>query len=360
MERVYLDLAKAFLTRGLAVDMVLAKAEGPLLRDLPEGINLVDLNVPRRLRLVRAYPALRDYFARRKPKVAIPVWDYVDLVPLWAAWRSQIPCLWVLHNTPSYLRDVRGLKGRVAVWGARKALREALCHPLARVGAVSLGVAEAFARFVGAEPSLIKVLPNPLDRGRIVALAKEEPSELPLDKGEPFLVAVGRLHSQKGFDLLLRAYAFLVKQKPFLEAKLLILGDGPERAKLEALTDLLGLSSRVFFLGYRANPYPYLRLARGLVVSSRYEGLPTVILEALALKKPVVAAESEGGVAEALAWGKLGILVPRTVEGLAQGMEQLLVRGMELPEEELEAHLERYSLESAVRAYLEVMGELWG
>ncbi len=354
VERVYLDLAQALVREGLRVDLVLAKGEGPLLAQLPEGIRLWDLGVPRRLRLVRAYAPLRSYLAEARPRVVLPVWDYLDWIPLRAAWRARVPFLWVLHNVPAYLADIPSpLKRYAALWAARYALKAAVNHPLGRVGAVSRGVAQAFARFAGVPEVGIRVLPNPIYVHRIQTLSKEKA----LTPRAPYFVAIGRLHPQKGFSLLLQAFFVLSKVDP--DVRLLVLGEGPERERLEALARSLGLENRVAFLGFVANPYPYLREARALVITSRYEGLPTVALEALALRVPVVATQSEGGLQEALGGGRFGIITPRSPQDLANGMARVLAHGLAWDEAALEAHLSRYSPESALRAYLGVLEEVW-
>jgi UDP-N-acetylglucosamine:LPS N-acetylglucosamine transferase len=102
VERVYLDLAGGLEAKGLRVDMVLAKAEGVFLSHMPEGVGLVDLGVPRKLRLLRAYGALRAYLQERRPRVVVPVWDYLDAVPLWASWENGLPVLWVSVSVKAY------------------------------------------------------------------------------------------------------------------------------------------------------------------------------------------------------------------------------------------------------------------
>ena len=354
VERVYLDLARAMVKEGLRVDFVLAKAEGPLVAQLPEEVRLLDLNVPRRLRLLRAYTPLRNYLAQARPRVVLPVWGYLDWIPLQAAWQTGTPFIWVLHNPPAYLNDVPNpFKRRTALWIARQALRRAVGHPLGRVGAVSRGVARAFARFAGVSEEAIRVLPNPLDVDRVRRLAQES---VPLP-GVPYFLALGRLHPQKGYPFLLEAFSILAKRHS--DVRLLVLGEGPERPRLEDLARTLGLTDRVAFLGFMVNPYPYLRGAKALVMASLYEGLPTVVLEALALRVPVVATEAEGGLLEALGDGRFGIVTPRSPQALAHAMERVLSDGFAWDETALKDHLNQHSPEAALRSYMSVLEEIW-
>lgn len=359
VERVYLDLAGGLAAKGLRVDMVLAKAEGAFLSHMPEGVGLVDLGVPRKLRLLRSYGALRAYLQERRPRVVVPVWGYLDAVPLWASWENGLPVLWVLHNAPAYFRDLPLPKRQVAVWSARWALRRAASHPRTRIGAVSQGVARAFSLFADIPEASIKVLPNPISAERIHLLANESLPLLPFLGEDPYWVAVGRLHPQKGFELLIRAFALFSGRYPDSRVHLLLLGEGPQRPRLEILIRQLGLQDKVHLLGHVPNPYPYMRRARGLLLASRYEGLPTVVLEALVLGVPVLATEAEGGLREALGNGSFGLVVPRTLEALAEGMVRLWRGEINLSAQTLADHLAVYTLSAAVKAYTNLFEEIW-
>lgn len=139
------------------------------------------------------------------------------------------------------------------------------------------------------------IIPNPVDIGfiRSRALAEAPASGFAADALE--LVAAGRLQPVKGYDLLLDALAQVQDRRLCLT----LVGDGPERANLERQAEALGLAGRVRFAGMQANPYPFFRRAAAFVLSSRYEGFPNVVLEALACGAPVIATPL-GGVKEVL------------------------------------------------------------
>ncbi|MEZ5659159.1 MAG: glycosyltransferase [Burkholderiaceae bacterium] len=152
-------------------------------------------------------------------------------------------------------------------------------------------------------PERTSVIHNPVDGPRIRALASAPmPTGVAAWETAPGaptrptrrLLAIGRLAPQKGFDLLLRAIA----QIPLDSVRLAIIGQGDELGRLMALSEALGIRSRVSFLGYQANPYAFIARADALISSSRYEGLPNVVLEALALNKPVIATPAPGGLRE--------------------------------------------------------------
>ena len=174
------------------------------------------------------------------------------------------------------------------------------------------------------------VIHNPVDVARLRRFAAQTlPAGVSTTEasGALKLVATGRLVEQKGFDLLLEA----VSRCRHLPIRLAILGEGPKRAELEAQARALGILDRVHFAGFQPNPYPFLRWADAFVLSSRFEGFPNVVLEALACGCPVIATPAPGGVRE-LVGGVDGCVLATAVsaEALAQAIQQF-VRGVEVP-----------------------------
>lgn len=144
------------------------------------------------------------------------------------------------------------------------------------------------------------------------------PAELDLSEGAPKLLALGRLHRNKGFDTLLRALALLPG------AELALAGDGPEKAALEKLAAELGVAPRVRFLGWRQDAGALLSACDVFVCSSRHEPLGNIVLEAWSAQKPVVAVASQGP-SELIEQGRTGLLVPQeSPEALAEGISTLL------------------------------------
>jgi glycosyltransferase involved in cell wall biosynthesis len=147
------------------------------------------------------------------------------------------------------------------------------------------------------------VINNPIDTARVRRMCREgsdaDGATSPVQRDAPLrLLAIGRLTWQKGFDLLIDAIAMCERTKPHLT----ILGEGPLRAEIERMAIHKGLGGRVELVGFQANPYRYFGRADALILSSRYEGFPNVVLEALACGLPVISTPASG--------------VPEIIEGL--------------------------------------------
>ena len=174
-------------------------------------------------------------------------------------------------------------------------------------------------------------------------------------------MALGRLQeTQKDFTTVIKAFAAAQRKRPFPHP-LLIVGDGPDRKQLEALAVAEGVKDTVHFVGFQVNPYPFIAGATALLFGSRYEGLPTVLIEAQALGIPVVATECPTGVREILQSGRSGILVPTgDIAGMKDGILRLL-REPELAVAFRQAAAEllpRFNIQYAVREFQRgVLGE---
>lgn len=221
--------------------------------------------------------------------------------------------------------------------------------------AVSQGVADDLEGLIGTGRARVLVIPNPVvtpDLTALAAAAADHPWFAPEPIAPPVVLAAGRLSPQKDFPTLIRAFALLVRQR---DLRLLILGEGPERAALETLIQDLGLTGRVALPGFRANPFALIARARLFVLSSAWEGLPGVLIQAMACGTPVVATDCPSGPREVLADGRYGPLVPvGDPQALAQAMGETLDQPMD--SDVLRARAADFGLAPVTRRYLEVLG----
>jgi glycosyltransferase involved in cell wall biosynthesis len=312
-ERVFLDLAAAFVERDVDVDLVVCHIDGPLVSAIPDRVAVVDLGVPRAL---RALPALRRYLTRSRPMLLCSALTHTNAIAVAAArsTRPRVPVVVSHHNTLSQaLNNAATRRDRLAGWTIR------LAYPRAdAIIAVSQGVADDLVRTARLDPRAITVIANPVDYARIHELAEAPAGHPWLDeKTSDVVLAIGRLHPQKDFGTLIRAFARLP-----LTHRLVILGEGDERESLEHLSHELGVADRVDLPGFVANPYSFMRRADVLALSSQCEGLPTVLIEALPFPIAIVATDCSSGPREILRNGDYGTLVaPGDDIGLAKAIE---------------------------------------
>ncbi|ALV56182.1 MULTISPECIES: glycosyltransferase [Burkholderia] len=179
---------------------------------------------------------------------------------------------------------------------------------------------EAEKMFAGSGVRVVE-LPNVID----IAAIRQQATASVEWPAERFVVSVARLdEGQKDHRTLLRAYAQWRARRPDA-VDLVLLGDGPDRAALEQLADELRIRDAVHFMGYCANPFPYVRAAEALVLSSRYEGFGMVLGEAMALGTPVLAADCPTGPRDMLDDGRAGLLVPvGDVDAMSAALERLV------------------------------------
>lgn len=220
------------------------------------------------------------------------------------------------------------------------------------VVAVSQGAADDMVRTAGLAADRVSVIYNPVITPGLLAARHAPPPHPWLEPGQPPVVlGVGRLTAQKDFPNLLRAFALVRRQRP---ARLIILGEGPDRAELEALVSQLGLGTDAVLPGYHPAVPAFMARAAVFVLSSAYEGLPTVLIEAMALTRSLVSTDCPSGPREILQHGRLGRLVPmRDPEALSQAIVASLDHPGTIASDEA---LEPYTEKAAVENYLRAVG----
>ena len=343
-ERVMLSLALGFADRGLAVDLVLVRAEGTYLAEVPPHVRIVDLGARR---ASRGILALVRYLRRERPAALVSTSSHANLVALLAKRLARV-------STRVVLRQAETLSGREHSdgLGVLIPLLARYCYPWADVlVAGSEGVARDLTTAIGLARERIRVVPNPVVPTELPALASA-----PLDDpwfaagSDPVVLGVGRLVREKDFPTLIRAFAKVRQQRP---ARLMILGEGSERASLETLVAEIGLQRAVSLPGFAPNPFRYMARAAVYVLSSSTEGLPGALVQALACGAPAVATDCDNGPREVLDGGRYGRLVPvGNVAALADAI--LSAIGEPTPPVPKEAW-RQYSQDAAVEQYLRIL-----
>ncbi len=344
-ERVMVNLAKGFAEQGLKVDLVLAKAEGPYLSQIPPGVRVVDLQASR---VLASLAGLMRYLKRERPAALLSAMDHANIVAIWARKIAGVSCRLVIsvHTTLSRATEnASNLRGRFMP-------RLIRCfYPWAdMVVAVSQGVADDLISITGLPRERVKVIYNPIVTPELLQKAKETINHPWFKPGEPpVILSVGRLTPAKDFPTLIRAFAHVRGERP---ARLIILGDGEERPKLESLVRELGLQDDVSMPGFVDNPYPYMARSAVFVLSSLWEGLPTVLIEAMAVRTPVVSTDCPSGPREIAELTRGCFLVPSS-DPLALG--SVIKRVMDKPRNMTYLDLELFTVTYATNSYREVL-----
>lgn len=301
-ERYAVNLSRALHERGHRVDLVVGRAVGELVDEVAPGVRLVELgrshNSSNLIRLAR-------YLRSERPDALLPALIGANNISVLAARLSRAP-------TRVVISQHTGIKPSLQKGGWKNKLLAVLArwtYPRAdAVVAVSNAVREDVLGFMRIDPGKVTVIYNPVVTADLKRRAEEPLTDPWFGPDQPPVVlGVGRLALHKNWDDLIRAFS---EMRDTLACRLLIFGQGPEEENLVALADELGVSDDIRFGGQVPNPLPYMREAAAFALVSRFEGLPTVLIEALYVGTPIVATDSHGGGREILGGGEFGSLVP--------------------------------------------------
>ncbi len=344
-----LHLAQGFVGRGLTVDLILVRATGLNLQSVPPNVRIVDLNCSHsRLSIWK----LISYLRRERPRAMLSALDTLNVIAILAKWLSgtdtrlaiSLTCfISLVYNRKNADVFTRSIYARITFFALKVLYRFA-----DRIVAISSGVADDCAELAHIPRSRIEVLYLPVITPNLHERAREPISHAWFrPEAPPVIIAVGRLSKAKDYPTLIKAFSILLKRKP---ARLLILGEGECRRELEQLVQDLGLATEVSLPGYIDNQYAFISHASVLALSSAWEGLSNVLVEALACGTNVVSTDCLSGPREILDGGKWGQLVPvGDASAFALALEETLASGVttSLPAE----MLERFSLDPVVDKY---------
>jgi glycosyltransferase involved in cell wall biosynthesis len=311
-----LRIAGAAQQAGLRTEIWTAQGAGDMAREIPAGVEPRALGIglgegyalkARKQSLAGVSAPLARMLSELRPRIALSAGNHFHKAAARAVGElapEVAPRLIgrISNALPRFSWSPLKLHNSV-----RKRLAVRRCYQaMDRLIAVSAEVSDDLQNKLHVPSSKITTIPNGIDIAEVERLGAEALAHPWFDEGQPpVIVGAGRLVHQKGFDLLLRAFALARGHGPM---RLLILGQGPEAARLQALADRLGVTADVQFAGFVPNPMPYIRRAAAFVLPSRWEGLSNALLEAMASGAPVIATRSTG-TTELLGGGRFGALV---------------------------------------------------
>ena len=338
-EKVMINLANGIAEKNIKCTLVALDRTGPLRSQISSKVNIVSLDELRARNAIRKF---RNFLRTENPDVIIVSQTHVQIMAMlavkWEKWKGKIilneHSLFSYNNSSSF----------------NKLLAKYLFNRADAITSVSKSVAVNFVENFPSLKSKVSVIHNAAFEDKILDLKNVA---FHPDTKLPVILAVGRLTVSKNYKLLLDAFALVLKKK---HAQLIFLGNGSEQSELAACAERLNISSNVTFRGSVENPYSYMKHCSVFVLTSAYEGLPTVLIEALACGCNIVCTEIPGGAGEILLDGKLGTIVPSNASKLADaiiinlkektGAAQKLIRAKE------------FSTDIAVFKYLSLINHL--
>lgn len=330
-ERLFLRIADLLALRGYRVAILAAGPEAHLRQVVQPPLSLHDIaprwtsrapvRLPHLLRLYLSVFALARHLRATAPELLFATSVPPNLVAVLARRLAPGGTRLVLRQS-NIVQIAAGAEADRAGRRWRDLLIPRLYPRADAVIAVAEGVAENLRRLRAVPAHKLHAIPNAIDLARVERLAQEPVPHPWLAEEIPVILAAGRLFAQKDYPTLLRAFAGLRRSR---NVRLIVLGEGPERGRLEALARRLGVERAVHLAGFHANPFAFMARARLFVLSSRFEGMPSVLLEALACGCPVVSTDCPSGPAEILEGGRHGSLVPvGDAEALRAAMDRAL------------------------------------
>lgn len=341
IEAVVVALCNTMIRSGVDVTLVLRRKNGPYVAELDPRLRVVELGSDS---MLSCMPRLIRLMYNEKFDVVVSGGDQQNIAICLIKFLPRLRTRFIIteHNNPILSgKAARSLKTRIG-----RAFRSVLYPHVDHIVAVSDGVRSALLDSFGCQADKVTTIYNPIPLEKIGILSQQSPDHLWLtDKSIPVILAVGRLHQAKDFGTLLLAFSKFLSHQP---ARLIILGDGPERSSLEAKVRELGIGDFVDLPGFSLNPYSFMSRSDLFVLSSRWEGFAVVVAEALACGLPVVATDCPSGPAEILENGKFGLLVPVAD---AEAMSEAMLRS--IAETQHQYHLKERAADFAA----EISGE---
>lgn len=336
-ERVFTILLRHLDRTRFEPHLALLQAQGAYMGDIPKDVPIHDLKVSR----VRyALPRILKLIWKIRPQTILATMGHLNiaLISAKALFPRDTKLLVREAVIPSALFREENKNIRLWGWLYRNFYKRA-----DKVVCLSDSmVSDLVENFAIPREKLVRIY-NPVDAEKVRQLAQIGSN--PFKGAGPHLVAAGRMCRQKGFDVLIDAMPTVLQRFP--HAQLVILGEGPLEADLKEQARNLGLQDKVAFLGFQANPWLYLKHANVFVLPSRYEGLPNVLLETLALGTPVVVSDCPGGIREIKECVKQMTVVPPENSG---ALAEAIITVCSSPAHAIES-LDKFDLQQVVSEY---------
>ena len=351
-ERTVIQLANSFAEQGLKIHLGVCDLNGDkakLLSEVSSKIELVNFNCGR---VMNSITPLKLKMKAEQYDCLVATQTHTNIVAGIAKKLAGVATRLIFRevSTPSKNMKLQGI--------AKFVLKTLVnwTYPMAQqVVCVSKGVEADFREYYGYKNNNLSTIYNPVLDDAYFEKLKAPVTHRFFNNDHKVILAVGRLTEAKNFGFLIRSFKALHNQHP--ETRLLILGEGELRAEFEALVVDLGLKDVVDLPGFDANPYAYFKYASLFVLSSNWEGLPGVLIQALASKVKVVSTNCPSGPMEILENSKFGLLVECNDQaGLTQAMQQAIFADyVQYQDADFESHIQQFHKQTVLKQYLRMM-----
>ncbi|MEJ2613264.1 MAG: glycosyltransferase [Candidatus Thiodiazotropha sp.] len=320
MNILFVTLAENFVNKGFLVDLVLAHKSGPLLDELGDGINIVDLKSlhpgrPEWVSAFRTLICLISYLKKSPPDSLLSTLTGANLIAILARMISSRKVRLVVREAAS----LTNVKSRLRLKMMRLLYRYA-----DEVIVLTDFMKKELVHSVGLSSGAISVIGNPIDCERINKLSDLRDEEQLIDELSPYVIVVGRLEEQKGcFDAIDAFVKFAEEQ----DHNLILIGDGSQREAIENHIKYKNMDNRIFLLGKLNNPFPWIKKSKLHVISSRWEGYPNILLESMCLGKSIVVTEYDNSLRDILSEypsSSVRIVPLGDILGIAESMLELI------------------------------------
>ncbi|RKG31919.1 glycosyltransferase [Acinetobacter tianfuensis] len=351
-ERTVIQLANSFAEQGLNIHLGVCDVTGDKAKLLPEvspKIQLVNFNCGR---VMNSITPLKMKLKAEQYDCLVATQTHTNIVAGIAKKLAGV-------QTALIFREVSTPSKNLKLQGLAKFVLKTLVnwtYPMAQqVVCVSKGVETDFREYYSYKKNNLSTIYNPVLDDAYFEKLKVPVTHRFFDGHNKVILAVGRLTEAKNFGFLIRSFKALHDQHS--ETRLIILGEGELRTEFEALVSDLGLKDVVDLPGFDANPYAYFKYASLFVLSSNWEGLPGVLIQALASKVKVVSTNCPSGPMEILDHAKFGLLVECNDQaGLTQAMQQAIFADyIHYAEADFEAHIQQFHKATVLKQYLNMM-----
>lgn len=330
-EKVMIELANGFSRRGYSVDLVAIKSVGDLKETISSDVNVHSVDGGR---IIFSVPRYIKYLYSNKPDVVVTLDDFTHIIGVLGKifYFGKLKLCLRFGNMMSILYGKydksKKLNQKAIPFLAKRLYKKADVFI-----ANSKGVAADLKKVYEVGDDKIVVISNPKNIDKILKLSNEE---VDWKYDNKVIAAMGRLREQKDFPTLLKAFKLVSEDH---DVNLIILGVGREEKRLKALAEELDILDRVEFLGFKENPYPYIKKSDMFVMTSLWEGLPNALLESMILGMPVISADCKSGprelispdtdvdehVVDNIEYGDNGVLVPvGSVDLFAQAIKKVI------------------------------------